>query len=903
MPAGWHRTTHGEWCVCVPSGCSIPAQGWKIHVSACPDNAAKALAATWAYCVPRGISFKFLRGPLALLMRNSKYAPRGSSGKLVTIYPQDEADCERILSELDELLEGESGPYILSDLRYRNGPLFVRYGGFSQRLCLDSSGELVPAIEDPSGQLVPDVRTPVFSPPPWATLPAFLAPHLAVRDAVSTAGLPYRFERALHFSNGGGVYAGVDKRSGERVVLKEARPHAGLAADGADAVTRLRRERDILSRLAGLPAAPAVRDYFELGEHHFLVQEFIEGTTLNSCYASRYPLIGPVPTQADLAEYTAWAMHVCEGAERAITAVHERGVIFNDLHMFNVIVRPDGGVTLIDFEAAAYADEGKRPVIGNPGFVAPRDRTGFAIDRYSLACLRLAVFMPLTMLIPLDPGKAAHLADVIYEHFPVPREFLAEAVTDITGAAWPRERQAPPRMARAAAAQPARPPQATRPADVADPAGTARQGAGHRHADGADGWPWLSPDRRGWLRASPAMVDAILASATPGRDDRLFPGDIRQFTEPGGGLGLAHGAAGVLYALSQVAGVRLATYEEWLIKRATSPPSGVRLGLYDGLTGVAHVLRDLGHHDAAGRIISIFLSDRWERLGTDLYGGLAGAALALLDHADATADAAARAAGLHAVEIVEERMTRWGAGQARPRAGLLRGASGPALLFVRMYERTGQDRFLDLASDALAADLGRCVTDGKQALQVDDGWRVLPYLDNGSVGIGMVLEEFLAHRADAGFAAAARAIRRAACSLFYAQSGLLSGRAGMLFHLARRMPAGTAADDPDVAAHVRLLAWHAVRYRDGLAFPGNQVFRLSMDLGTGTAGVLLALAAALSTSRGGLPFLPLAAGEPRANTAPRVNTRPSADGPRPQDTVSGERVPPGWEAEQIRAGR
>ena len=40
----------------------------------------------WDYCVPRGIPFKFLRNEPVMVMVNSKSAPRGSSGKLVTIY-------------------------------------------------------------------------------------------------------------------------------------------------------------------------------------------------------------------------------------------------------------------------------------------------------------------------------------------------------------------------------------------------------------------------------------------------------------------------------------------------------------------------------------------------------------------------------------------------------------------------------------------------------------------------------------------------------------------------------------------------------------------------------------------------------------------------------------------------
>ena len=51
--------------------------------------------------------------------------------------------------------------------------------------------------------------------------------------------------------------------------------------------------------------------------------------------------------------------------------------------------------------------------------------------------------------------------------------------------------------------------------------------------------------------------------------------------------------------------------------------------------------------------------------------------------------------------------------------------------------------------------------------------------------------------------------------------------------------------DPDVARQVRNIGWHALPYGDGTAFPGTALLRLSMDLATGTAGVLLALGAAL----------------------------------------------------------
>ena len=434
LPPGWQRIPHGDWMLYRPPCPALPGQGWKIHVSACPENAAETLARVWEYCVPRELSFKVISSELGVRMRNLKYAPRQASGKAATIYPDGEAACERVLRELGAGLAGTAGPYILSDLRYGEGPLYVRYGGFAERFCLDSRGERVHAIENPAGELVPDVRSPVFNVPDWVTMPEFLAPHIAARNCAGFAGLSYEVTGALHFSNGGGVYTAADKRDGRKVILKEARPHAGLAADGSDAVARLRREHDLMLRLSGLGIAPEVLGYFQVGDHHFLAEEFIEGSTLNSFFAQRYPLISPDPAPEALAAYTAWAMRICAGAERAAGLMHERGIVFNDLHLFNIMVRPDDTVALIDFEAASDLSEGRRITVGNPGFAAPRDRSGLAVDAYSLACLRLALFMPLTTLFPLDRAKAAQLAHEAATIFPLPEGYLQVAVTEIAGA-------------------------------------------------------------------------------------------------------------------------------------------------------------------------------------------------------------------------------------------------------------------------------------------------------------------------------------------------------------------------------------------------------------------------------------------------------------------------------------
>jgi serine/threonine protein kinase len=809
LPADWRSDRVGDWSAAIPTAVSLPLQGWKIHLSATLENANEIIERAWDYCVSRRIPFKFLPTKIAVLLHNAKYAPRGSSGKVVTIYPADEAELEHVLAELDAVVGGMAGPYILSDLRYGDGPLYVRYGGFVQRLCLDEHGMSVTAIEDGHGELVPDVRPSTFKVPSWVNLPAFLEPHLATRNSVTIADLPYQVDDALHFSNGGGVYAATDKRTGQRVVLKEARPHAGLAADGSDAVQRLRREHEFLRQLSGLGIAPEALDYFEVGDHHFLVEEFIEGVTLNSCYATRYPLTVPDPDPAAVAAYASWAMGICASVERATAAMHERGVVFNDLHMFNIMIRPDDSVAFIDFEAASRSDEGRWLTVGNAGFVAPRDRSGFAVDAYSTACIRLAMFMPLTPLFALDLSKAVPIAAAVAAQFPVPAAFLDDAVREITGAT-----------------------------------ASARPG-GSPELDERGEW-----DPGSWDSASALLIRAILASATPEREDRLFPGDIEQFSGPGGGLGLANGAAGVLYALSEAAGVRVPAYEEWLVARAADPVRGSGLGLYDGLAGLAYTLALLGHADAARKTTEHCLGDRWELFGSDLYGGLSGFALAMLELSDSLDEPAARDAGLKAAQIVADR-AEGGQPEGASPAGLLRGAAGRALLFLRLYERTGDPGYLDSAEAAIRTDLGRCVTDRKGSLQVDEGWRVLPYLNAGSVGIGLVIDLFLAHRQVDAFTEASEAIRIAAKSAVYAHSGLFNGRAGMILYL-------TARDKRDgyAAAHVRRLGWHAVRYGDGLAFPGDMLLRLSTDLATGTAGVLLGVGAALAPNRApALPFL------------------------------------------------
>ncbi|MFE4517117.1 hypothetical protein ACFRMQ_23315 [Kitasatospora sp. NPDC056783] len=354
VPTSWSRIPHGDWVVYRPEGGEpLPKQGWKIHASGRQQNADRILDEISDHCFAERIPFKHLSGRHILQTRNMKYAHRGASGKLATVYPRDVDQLKAVLDALDARIGGEAGPYILSDLRWNDGPLYVRYGGFAERHMVSEQGALVQAIEAPDGTLVPDKREPAFHVPPWVVLPDFLVPQEEARKKETVEDLPYRIERALHFSNGGGIYTGVDIRTGAPIVLKEARAYAGLTNDGKDAVERLRHERDILERLAGLSVVPKVVDYFVVGDHHFLVEEFLDGQPLNKFFGRRYPYNGSRPDPAELAEYTDWALGICRAVEEAVEAE-------------------------------------TKPALGNPAYAAPRDRTGFAVDHYALGCIRLA---------------------------------------------------------------------------------------------------------------------------------------------------------------------------------------------------------------------------------------------------------------------------------------------------------------------------------------------------------------------------------------------------------------------------------------------------------------------------------------------------------------------------------
>ncbi|AEF43059.1 class III lanthionine synthetase LanKC [Hoyosella subflava] len=811
----WRQHHMGRWVSYAPAECVLPEQGWKIHCSATLENAAAMLERVSRYCAEQRIAFKHLRSTTDLTVANSKQAPRASSGKFLTLYPVSEQECETTAADLDDLIGGRDGPYILSDVRYREGPVYLRYGAFHLLFTLDPhTGDPVPAVRAPDGTLIPDQRRPVFTPPPWVKIPGFVEHQLEALHA-SDADLPYTVEGALHYSNGGGVYKAA-AANGHRVVLKEGRPFAGLDPRGRDASARIRDEHALLTRFANDPAIVAVLDRFQRCGHEFLVLERVTGTSLLSEITARNPLVRARYTRADIGTYRTWAMSIANRIETTLNRVHHHNVAYADLHPGNVICRPDGGITLLDFEFA-YDLNAPHPLpAGPPGYTPPDNRTGVAADRYALGCLKLALFLPLTSLLALSPSKLEHLLAVAAEEFSLPFAYL-QSIRDLISL---------------------------------DPPFIRASKKAHEAACLTNRWNISTPTARGCLTR--LIRHGIYDTADLSRADRVFPGDIEQFTT--NGYNIAHGASGILLAVMPPEHLRDPILD-WIHTAATET-SDTSPGFFDGLAGAAHLLRRY-HRDHSADTLTARLSRLdFERYSSHLYNGLAGIGCHLIDEA-ATHPAPHTDRAL--ADVREILAHRAHALETHPHAethppgisGLMRGASGQALFWSRHYEHTSDPASLATAHALITHDLTTLTRRTDGSLQTRQGNRTLPYLASGSTGVGLVLLELLRHEHRDDYLTVLDGITAAATPALIAQSGLFNGRAGLLYYLTAL--AATPYAPPSIQQKIRqqrrLLQLHAIPYRTGIHFPGEHNLRLSTDLATGSAGIHYALTPPDRTAR------------------------------------------------------
>ena len=392
--AGWAVKDLNEWVLCEKPGTVLPDVGWKAHVSGTLANAATGIAAARDVALELGLTFKFMPTADRARLINSKGALRTSSGKIACIYAVDAATLERVVEELRVRLRGEDGPDILTDLRCGEEPVFIRYGGFHP-LWTFRRGVRVLGLRSPEGGIVPDEGRFRWTLPSWVELPAWAQKYLDQR-AGRTLRLPCAIRSSLHFSAAGGVYVGEMRDTGEKVLVKEARPYAGLDEYGDDAVARLHHEHRWLQRLGPAGVVPREFGMHRGSRHHYLVREMLDGETAAATMWRTFPWNACAdPVQEDVEAYVAWALDLLDRVADLLYVVHAEGAAVHDLHPGNLFLEDGtGAVKLFDLETLTDVDSCAHPPVIAPEYLRHEGGDGRTRDAYAYRVLAHALFAP-----------------------------------------------------------------------------------------------------------------------------------------------------------------------------------------------------------------------------------------------------------------------------------------------------------------------------------------------------------------------------------------------------------------------------------------------------------------------------------------------------------------------------
>ncbi len=192
----------------------------------------------------------------------------------------------------------------------------------------------------------------------------------------------YRLLRLLGQGGMGTVYE-AEHRLMQRAVALKVINRAFTA--NSTAVERFQREVRGAARLSH-PNIVQAFDAENVGDTHFLVMEYIAGTTLARLVKER----GPLP----LVEACEYIRQAALGLQHA----HERGMVHRDIKPENLILTEGGTVKVLDFGLASLTAEirpegltAENAVMGTPEYMAPEQAedarsADIRADVYSLGC-------------------------------------------------------------------------------------------------------------------------------------------------------------------------------------------------------------------------------------------------------------------------------------------------------------------------------------------------------------------------------------------------------------------------------------------------------------------------------------------------------------------------------------
>ena len=175
------------------------------------------------------------------------------------------------------------------------------------------------------------------------------------------------------------VYLALNERANKTWAVKEVRKDGGN--DTTVVSQNLVAETEMLKKLDH-PNLPSIIDVIDKDDSFIIVMDYIEGNSLQDLIDTD----GPQHPE----KVIEWAKQLCD----VLGYLHSRRppIIYRDMKPANVMLRPTGDVTLIDFGTAReykYANQADTTYLGTRGYAAPeqfggRGQTDARTDIYTL---------------------------------------------------------------------------------------------------------------------------------------------------------------------------------------------------------------------------------------------------------------------------------------------------------------------------------------------------------------------------------------------------------------------------------------------------------------------------------------------------------------------------------------